>query len=81
MEDFKEDLIKFNCKLNENLEEHCQVILQAFWNIQEEIFAKMCQLYENIVMEDEVEKNGDFTAEAFPAEDFGLVFTQVTVVS
>ena len=30
----------------------------------------MCQLYENTMMEDEVEKNGDFTAEAFPAEDW-----------
>ena len=31
-------------------------------------------------MEDEVEKNANFTAEAFPAEGLGLVFTQVTAV-
>ena len=80
MEDFKEDFIEFHCKLNESLEECCQVILQTFWDIREEIFAKMCQLYENTVMEDEAEKNGDFSAEPFPAEDFGLVFTQVSAV-
>ena len=84
MEDFKEDFIEFHCKLNQNLEECCEVILQTVWDIREEIFAKMCQLYENTVMEDEAEKNGDFTAvretEVFPTEDFGLVSTQVTAV-